>query len=218
MRAQDLDAGGRRDIQRRPRHRCDGTAHALPHAGLDLLLHAGRRPPGRLHRGHALCCRSVFPAPPPRPCWARLRVVVVVVVVVVLDKDAGGSSRARPKTCTRPSTTRSLACPTTARSIRATSTPRATPGSRAACWTPSLSATCCSTARPTAKPRASLRLATRRSLSASPLFHPRTLMRNRGAQKHNVFMMVHDAQVQEAVGKHDAVDVMARLREMKNVF
>ena len=44
------------------------------------------------------------------------------------------------------------------------------------------------------------------------------LMRNRGAQKHNVFMMVHDARVQEAVGVHDAVDVMAKLREMKNAF
>ena len=33
-----------------------------------------------------------------------------------------------------------------------------------------------------------------------------------------MFMMVHDARVQEAVGKHDAVDVMAKLREMKDNF
>ena len=37
-------------------------------------------------------------------------------------------------------------------------------------------------------------------------------------KKHNVFMMVDKAEVQQATGKTDPVEVMAKLREMKNNF
>ena len=35
-------------------------------------------------------------------------------------------------------------------------------------------------------------------------------------KKHNVFMRLDDPDVQKATGKREAVDVMGRLREMKN--
>jgi len=35
-------------------------------------------------------------------------------------------------------------------------------------------------------------------------------------KKHNVFMRVADPQIQKAVGKTDPIEVMAKLREMKN--
>lgn len=37
-------------------------------------------------------------------------------------------------------------------------------------------------------------------------------------QNHNVFMMVDDPRIQQATGKTDPVDAMAKLREMKNSF
>jgi hydroxyacylglutathione hydrolase len=37
-------------------------------------------------------------------------------------------------------------------------------------------------------------------------------------KKHNVFMMVEDPEIQKATGKTGAVEVMAKLREMKNAF
>jgi hydroxyacylglutathione hydrolase len=35
-------------------------------------------------------------------------------------------------------------------------------------------------------------------------------------KKHNVFMRVDDPEIQKAVGKSDPIEVMAKLREMKN--
>lgn len=37
-------------------------------------------------------------------------------------------------------------------------------------------------------------------------------------KRHNVFMMVQDSEIQKATGKTDPVEVMAKLREMKNNF
>lgn len=37
-------------------------------------------------------------------------------------------------------------------------------------------------------------------------------------KKHNVFMRVDDPEIQKATGKTDPVEVMAKLREMKNNF
>ena len=37
-------------------------------------------------------------------------------------------------------------------------------------------------------------------------------------QNHNVFMRVHDPEIHQAVGATDPVEVMAKLREMKNSF